>query len=249
MLIVFENLIKKRGGYMYNLDYKNARKVGGFGLPFLLAGLLVVAIAVGGVVSKIIKRSRMDGIVEAYDVEINSRVDSEGDVSYKPTYYYKVDGITYCYTTSFSTSVNVNKMNNSTIYYNKNNPHDAISEYEMEEKFTSIIIFFIGAIFAGFGFHQIKISVRQIKKMKKLASDGMLIRNLEYRMVPSNYSVNDRPVMAIAVDYELPSGSVVTLVGEPRFDGKNMDEDGYVDLLIDLDDPNNYYIDFNISLK
>lgn len=231
---------------MYKLDYKNAKKMGNLGLPFLLMGILFLVIFGFIMFGGMVKKSRMDATVEADRVEINSHRDSEGTMLYKPTYFYTVDGKEYHYTPSYSTNVGVNKMSDKTLYYNSKDPYDVVAEFESSFNLLYVVIMLFICIFPIIGAIQIKKSREQIARMKKLAKYGTLIRNLEYRMVPTGYSVNNRRIMAIEVDYELPSGNVVTLTGEPRFDRKSRDRDGFVDLLIDLNDPNNYYIDFNI---
>ncbi|MBR4110258.1 MAG: hypothetical protein IKK43_01015 [Clostridia bacterium] len=80
-----------------------------------------------------------------------------------------------------------------------------------------------------------------------LEVNGKLIKDLPYKLVPTGSSVNGYEIMAITVEYQLDSGSIVTLRGDGRFDGKHMDADGKVDLLIDPSNPSNYYIDFEIS--
>lgn len=231
---------------MYNLDYKNVKKLGNFGLPFFWIGILFLLIFGYFMFGGMVKKARMDATVEAYRVEIHSHRDSEGTILYKPTYYYVVDGNEYIYTPFYSTNVGVGKMEDKTLYYNSNNPYDVVAEFESSFNLFYVIIMLFIAIFPIVGIREIKKSKDKIAKMKKLAMNGTLIRNLEYRMVPTGYSVNDRRLMAIEIDYELPSGNVVTLTGEPRFDRKFKDKDGYVDLLIDLNNPENYYIDFNI---
>ena len=231
---------------MYKLDYNNAKKLGNFGLPFLLIGILFLAIFGFVMFGGMFKKNRMDSTVEAYKVEINSHRDSEGSMLYKPTYFYMIDGKEYHYTPSYSTNVGVNKMQDKTLYYNSKDPYDVVAEFESSFNLLYVFIMLFIAIFPIVGIMEIKKSRRKIANMKKLATSGTLIRNLEYRMVPTGYSINNRRLMAIEVDYELPSGEVVTLTGEPRFDRKVKDRDGFVDLLIDLDNPENYYMDFNI---
>lgn len=232
---------------MYKLDYNNVKKAGNFGLPFLLIGILFLVVFGYFMFGGMIKKTKMDATVEAYKVEINSHRDSEGTMLYQPTYFYNINGKDYRYTPSYSTNVGVNKMNDKTLYYNSKDPNDVVAEFESSFNILYIFIMLFICIFPIVGFNEMKKSKNKIAQMKKLAENGTLIKNLKYRMVPSNYSVNGRSIMAIEVDYELPSGSMITLMGTPRFDGKYTDQDGFVDLLIDLNDTNNYFIDFNIS--
>ena len=64
-------------------------------------------------------------------------------------------------------------------------------------------------------------------------------------MVPVN--TNKGELMAIQVEYELPSGEIIKLTGNPRYDRKTHDADGFADLLIDINNIENCYIDFNIE--
>ena len=80
-----------------------------------------------------------------------------------------------------------------------------------------------------------------------LGINGKLIKDLPYRLVPTGASANGREIMAISVKYQLESGSIVTLRSDGRFDEKSMDADGKVDLLIDPNNPNNFYINFEIG--
>ena len=59
--------------------------------------------------------------------------------------------------------------------------------------------------------------------------------------------VNNKRIFKPIVEYTLPSGSVITLEGDARHDKKLSDEDGLVDLLIDENNPSNYFIDFEIN--
>lgn len=85
------------------------------------------------------------------------------------------------------------------------------------------------------------------KRYDILERSGSLVKGLPYHMVSTGASINDCPVMAIAVDFQLESGSVVKLISDGRFDRKHADKDGLVDVLIDPNDPNNYFIDFEIN--
>ena len=60
-------------------------------------------------------------------------------------------------------------------------------------------------------------------------------------------SSNNIPIQRIVVDYTLSNGENVTLYGDARYDNKLCDDDGMVDLLIDENNQDNYYIDFEIN--
>ena len=91
-----------------------------------------------------------------------------------------------------------------------------------------------------------KISNR-VKLIKELNTNGKLIKNLPYRLENTGMSVNGVQIQRPVVDYTLPSGSMITLYGDPRHDRKIADADGLVDLVIDENNPSNYFIDFDIN--
>lgn len=109
------------------------------------------------------------------------------------------------------------------------------------------LVFFICGISIIAGWNGIRNVDKKRKKYEWLARNGMLIKGLPYRMQPTGSRVNDTDIMKIVIDYELPTGSVVRLESDGRFDFKSSDSDGLVDLLIDPHDSSNYYIDFSIE--
>lgn len=66
-------------------------------------------------------------------------------------------------------------------------------------------------------------------------------------MESTGMSINDVDILAPVIQYTLPNGDIILLKGDPRHDGKSTDGDGFVDLLIDENDPTNYFIDFEIK--
>jgi len=106
-------------------------------------------------------------------------------------------------------------------------------------------------LITGFCMHLGFKGVKEVKQKKKryeyLAQNGRLEKGLPYRLEPTGSTSNGVRIMRIVVDYELPTGSQVTLYGDGRYDYKLADHDGLVDILIDPNDSNNYYIDFEIE--
>ena len=232
---------------MYNIDYKNIKAGYGFFAIFLAMGLLFFFVfgyfSWGGAIKKIGK----DGIAECTKVDIET-IDGDESTTYKPTFHYKVDGITYAYTMPYSTNVNVGGMQkNKYIYYDLDNPSKCVSAYETEITGSGIFILLFTSVFPLIGILGISNVYKSVKKTKKLAETGTLIKGLPYRMVNSNTSVNGRALPAILVEYTLPTGETREFLGHPRYDYKLKDGDGLVDLLVDLDNPSNYYIDFDIQ--
>ena len=233
---------------MYELNTKNMKKGYRFYGMFLLVGILFWVIIGGVMLQRVLRRVEMDSEVKAYDVKINKKYSSEDELLYYPTYYYEVDGQKYTYSLAYSTNVGVSKMEKeNTIYYKSSNPQECVSEYETKMSGWYILAMLFIGVFVVAGFLGIRGVRKNIKRVKWLAENGTLIQGLPYHLVDTGNRVNNRSIYAIEVEYKLPSGSVITLVGDPRYDKQTQDEDGLVDLLIDPNDPDNYYIDFQIQ--
>ena len=110
-----------------------------------------------------------------------------------------------------------------------------------------IFITLFTGLFMYVGFNGMRKVDQKIIRYENLARYGTLSRGHRYSLEPTGSSSNGNRIMKIVVDYELPSGSLVRLESDGRYDLKVADSDGLVDVLIDLNDPNNYYIDFNIE--
>lgn len=234
---------------MYNIDYKNIKANYGFFLIFLVMGLTFFIIfgyfAIGGVFKKIGK----EGMAECINIEIET-IRGDESTTYKPTFYYKVDGKSYAYTLPYSTNMNLKGMrNNQYIYYDLDNPAKCVSAYETEITGTNIFIIIFVSIFPLIGVFGMVSTYKRVRNAKQLAKTGTLIKNLPYRLVRSGTKINGSSLPAILVEYTLPNGETKDFVSEARYDFKTRDEDGFVDLLIDLENPKNYYIDFNIDYK
>lgn len=136
------------------------------------------------------------------------------------------------------------KSSKNIVYYNSSNPADCTVDYIIMMLFCLLpLIIMLVALYQMYKLH------KHIKNIKYLIQHGTLFKNLPYTLVPTNLYFNHVPILAPAVDFTLPSGFTVSLVGDPRHDGRHYDKDGLVDLLIDLDNPENYYIDFEINHK
>lgn len=228
---------------MYNINYDNLKKgYKVYGL-FLTIGIIMLVIFSCLLFKGAIKKLFMDSQVKAYNVHITKLHNT------RAIYYYRVNGIEYEYTyIPSSNNPSIQKMTTKdTIYYNSEYPADCVAEYETMVKASDILVVLFLSIFPTVGINGIINVKKRIVKVKELAKNGTLTKGIAYRLVGTGTKVNGRRIMALQIDYTLPSGKVITLTSDPRYDMKNSDEDGLVDLLIDMDNPDNYYIDFNIA--
>lgn len=232
---------------MYDINYRNLRKGISFGLIFFIIGLFFLLIIGYVTFGGIIKKMFMDSSVEAYKIEENCSSDEDSTSCY-PIYSYRVNSNRYTCKVIGSVGSSVNKKYNK-VYYDSKNPSDCVVEYSTKPNFIIIIFLFIPIISVAIGLRHIVNTIKKIRKVKYLANNGTLISGLAYTLKDTGMAINGREIMAPVVDYTLPSGAVVPLVGDARYDYKLCDSDGKVDLLIDMNDISNYYIDFEIKKK
>lgn len=93
----------------------------------------------------------------------------------------------------------------------------------------------------------IQSSNKKMDRVKYLAENGMLIKNLKYTIKP--VKKNETGPMAtykIQVIYEIEKGKTMCFESEPKYLTALGRDDGTVDLLIDPNDYTNYFIDFEI---
>ena len=227
---------------MYKIDYKNIKMNYGFYSIFLCIGLIFSVVFSIFMFSPNIKKMSLDGEVKASKIDLNANGNT-----YSPSYYYIVDGVNYVCDIPYSTNVNVEDMKNlDKIYYNTNNPSECAIEYDVKINWFEIFACIFLSMFTFIGIFGIVKTRKKINNMKYLCKFGILIKDLEYELVPSNIKVNNKIIYSIQVDYKKPDGTIIKLKSYPKYD-MNVDDDGRVDLLIDPNNLDLYYIDFKIE--
>ena len=231
---------------MYDINLKTVKKGKGIYYVFLIVGILFLLIFGGVFALNIFKANSLDSSIMSTSVEVNSYFDDEGDEMYRTTYYYEVEGEKYTCSSSVSTSIFPGEQNKK-VYYDSKNPSNCMTQDSKFFNYIMLIFLIIPVVFIYVAVVNFKKINKRVKKMLELNQTGKLIKNLPYRLENTNMTVNDVPIKRPVIDYTLPSGTQVTLYGDARHDGKQWDEDGMVDLLIDETNPDNYYIDFEIN--
>ena len=231
---------------MYDINIKNVKRGKGNYIAFLIAGIVFLGLFGGIYYSNISDEKRMDAQTMSTKVEINTKRDSDGEIMYSPIYYYEVEGKEYTCSSNMSSNLKPSTQNKE-VKYNSSNPEDCLSDYTKSGNKYLLIALLLPVLFITIAiFGMIKINKR-IKKINALNQYGKLVKNLPYRMEDTGTVVNNVPIQRPVVDYPLPSGSTITLYGDPRNDRKFADSDGLVDVIIDENDLTNYYIDFEIN--
>lgn len=235
---------------MFEINIKNIKKGTGIFYVFLVLGILFF-FGFGMVfVFTTIKSNSFDSEVMSTRVEVESHIDDEGTRMYSPSYYYIVNGVGYVCDSDFSSSINPGT-ENGLVYYDSSEPSNCITEYSKSQSGNMLIFMIIPIIFILVAVINIKNKNKKFKakleSINKLKQNGKLIKNLPYKLVESGIVVNNVPLLRPVVDYTLPTGATVPLYGDVRYDKKYYDSDGMMDLLIDENDPTNYYMDFEIN--
>lgn len=229
---------------MFSIDYSQYKRRRRFWLIFLLLGLFVIIFAfiffIFFFIKKIPLNREAHGILEYYDERIND----EGTRLYQPSYKFKVNGKEYICKSSVSSS-NM-PSSESVILYEKVNPSNCSVKNDYKFLYFLLIPIGVGIIFIAFGSYFLFKINKIIKKTKYLNSNGKLIRGIPYTLEDTNISENGIPLKKIVINYTLPNGTTRRLVSDSKANYYNND-DGLVDLLIDPNDENNYFIDFEIK--
>ena len=110
--------------------------------------------------------------------------------------------------------------------------------------------FIFGVITFYIGITGLVKTIKRKKGLRKLANNGVLIKDMPYTVV------DEYDVLGIKKEYHIIQVKLVNLKGvektytsDQRFNTKKYMLDGTMDLLLDPEDDENYYIDFNIQEK
>lgn len=194
----------------------------------------------------IINYKSLDSEIMSNHVEIKTYEDSDGDTMYSPTYYYNIRGKEYKCSSQGSSSI-MPSTKNGKVYFDSKNPSRCITDYSRGNNKWILLFLLLPIVFIGTAVYNIIKVNKRIKLINELNTTGKLVKNLPYRLENTGMSVNGVQIQRPVVDYTLPSGTTITLQGDPRHDKKVADKDGMVDLIIDEANPNNYFIDFEIN--
>ncbi len=230
---------------MYDINYKNLKTERILYRTCIYMGILILLILDGIIAINIIRKKSFDSYVVTRHIEIESHENSDGDTMYKPVYYYNIDGKQYKCKPSSSSSY-ISKIRNGKVYYDSKNPSKCITDYSLKENKILLILNIIPIGFIIPGVLLTSKVNKKIKRLKKLNETGKLVKGLPFDLENTNLSINEQALQRIRVEYRLPTGELATLTSSQIF---KKSDSSTVDLLIDENDTNNYYIDFDINRK
>lgn len=79
-----------------------------------------------------------------------------------------------------------------------------------------------------------------------MCKNGKLVKNLPYTLEATETVINNKRLMRPVVNYILPNGNTVVLRGNNMY-AEEANNNRMIDLIIDANDPTNYYLDFSIN--
>ncbi len=228
---------------MYDINMRNVKKGAWIYYLFIIVGVVFMFLMITIFINNQNNLKKMDKEVISTSVTTEKHYD-DGEYEYLAIYHYQVNGQNYsCRDSSYSARP---KNDNKVVYYEANNPQNCSLE-KPGFSYVTLLSLIIPFVFIIIGIYNVIKQKQRVKVIEQLNKTGKLIKNIPYHLENSGVRVNDRPVKCLVVDYVLPSGSIVPLYSDLRYDKALFDKDGMVDLVIDENNPNNYFIDFEIN--
>lgn len=89
--------------------------------------------------------------------------------------------------------------------------------------------------------------INRIRMAKWLNENGKLIKDLPYKLKRTGIEIYGKRMRKPVISYSLPDGKVLELEGDLRYDCKLSGDDEFADLVIDENNPNNFFIDYDIN--
>ena len=193
------------------------------------------------------KKNLYDSEVKADSIDANCLVDSDGSTTCQPVYYYTIRGQIYSCKARFSSSHFDERKDK--VFYSKGNPKLCLTEFELGSNLYILIGFCVGSLLTLIGLIMILRNVVKSLKINKLIKYGTLFKGVKYKIENSNISVSGSPLIIPHVELQIPNGETLHLIGTPLVSNRFRSTNNTVDVLIDLNDPKVYYIDYEIRVS
>lgn len=166
---------------------------------------------------------------------------------YKKVYYFDADNRQFSCLDSVVINNKNNQIDKKTIYYNFEDPN--VCTTNIIKKTNLIVYIFIISLciplLIGL-IGMIKIN-KKLNKIKMLSKCGKLVKNLQYEVVEMKKK-NGNILYKAKTKYKFKN-QVLILYSESIYDKKLFKEYPTIDLLINENDVNDYYLDFNIQVE
>lgn len=233
---------------MYSIDTSYIKKSKKPFILFVIFGVLFVVLCVTLFTINHVHGKAYDGKVKSTTVSVEKINDtSTGTETFKSTYIFKAeDGKEYtCDPNDISDTYP--GTNNKEVYYEKKNPTNCVVSKHM--KYNSLLLFFsiLPLLLTIIGLKSLKRINYELKALEILNKKGKLVKNLPYLLDYTGTFSKGAPVKRPVIKYVLENGAVLPLYGYKRKDRTYQDEGGVIDLVIDEENSDNFFIDFNIN--
>ena len=166
---------------------------------------------------------------------------------YKKVYYFDADNRQFSCLDSVVINNKNNQIDKKTIYYNFEDPNVCTTNIIKKTNlivYIFIILLCIPLLIGLIG--MIKIN-KKLNKIKMLSKCGKLVKNLQYEVVEMKKK-NGNILYKAKTKYKFKN-QVLILYSESIYDKKLFKEYPTIDLLINANDVNDYYLDFNIQVE
>ena len=166
---------------------------------------------------------------------------------YKKVYYFDADNRQFSCLDSVVINNKNNQIDKKTIYYNFEDPNVCTTNIIKKTNlivYIFIILLCIPLLIGLIG--MIKIN-KKLNKIKMLSKCGKLVKNLQYEVVEMKKK-NGNILYKAKTKYKFKN-QVLILYSESIYDKKLFKEYPTIDLLINENDVNDYYLDFNIQVE
>ena len=179
--------------------------------------------------------------------DVSRSTDSDGDVMYRPTVAYTVDGQSYSTSPSYSSSQQYSVGSSQTVHYDPNNPSQGVIRTNGMGFFVYIFPV-IGAFAILFGVVSFIRSMRRSSLIKQLKSSGVKVQGV-VTAVGSNTSSNNSTqitVSATGLDgqvhhYQSDSVSGLSIIGLADYQTKPV----AIDVYLNPTNQTEYYVDLD----
>lgn len=227
----------------YKIDKKNLN--GNYTLSnlILFVGFVFLVVIGLSIIPQKVKESLYTEKIVAESATRHSKSNSDGDTSYYIKYIYYVNEVEYEYNTN---GVSKDDKYDNNLFCRENSPSFCISTVEIRQANDRMWLLFMPGVILLVAFIIRLVNFHKVLKVKKLCNKGVLVKNIPYRLVPTNLEVNGKKVMAYLVTFTFPDGVSRELISNGIY--KDVDETGWCDMLFNPNDYSNYYIDKSIRV-
>ena len=217
------------------------------GILLLIFGIILFSVFGYLYFKNISRKNAYDMSVTADKIDSNCSIDTNDKEVCSPIYYFKIDEVEHvCYSKTTSGSANSELKK---VYYEKNDPSACITEFDLEISIFIPIMAIVSFCIILISIIIITNSIFLSLRVKRLIKKGTLFKGVAFTAQNTNLIFSGKPIVNPIVDLTTPDGKTLHLIGDSLPLNKFASTSSTVDVLIDLDNPRSYYIDYEIRVS